>query len=139
MRISQEELYMPVFPPGCYMLFVWPLSHKNKLLTRRDTLIRRQHMHEDSCLLCCEKETCQPISILLLSCGTTYKWRGKKFSMCFSLQCSEFVNFESMTRVWLSNANNAALNAITAGMLSTTRKLRNDMLFFLDYRGLVYR
>ncbi|XP_044437368.1 ABC transporter C family member 10-like [Aegilops tauschii subsp. strangulata] len=120
MRISQEELYMPVFPPGCYMLFVWPLSHKNKLLTRRDTLIRRQHMHEDSCLLCCEKETCQPISILLLSCGTTYKWRGKKFSMCFSLQCSEFVNFESMTRVWLSNANNAALNAITAGDVAAT-------------------
>lgn len=33
--------------------------------------------------------------------------------------------------LWLNNTNNAALNKITAGMLSTTWKLCNDMFFCL--------
>lgn len=102
---------MPVFCPGCYMFCVWLLSH-NKLLTR-DTCMRN--------LACCavRKRPANLYSLVVMWYNVQVVWK----EIVNVLQCSEFVNFESMARVWLSNTNNAALNTITAGMLSTTWKL----------------
>ena len=107
--------------PPRVQFFLWLLS-KNKLLTQ-DNLAKRRTVNDNTCLLCSEKESINHLF----------------FEYCVAKLVLDYISellglrighdFESVARFWLANKKHKVTNTISAAVLWSFWKLRNELCF----------
>ena len=133
---------IPVFIPSIWSLlvppkihiFLWLMSH-NKMMTR-DNMQKREMDKPLDCVFCKEKET---ITHLFHECVVAKEiWAS--ISASFGAKLGD--NLESVSRFWVSQNKNSALNTICACTLWCIWKTRNSMIFdnhpWLDIKQILW-
>jgi hypothetical protein len=102
-------------------MFLWLLIN-NRVLTR-DNLAKRRKLEDESCLLCSEKETSQH---LFFDCAV-----AKQCWVIFSELLGTRVGSDitEIGKFWLSPKKYVLVNIITAVVLWSIWKLRNEFCF----------
>src|SRR3954469_6233403 len=115
------HIHQPVWkiriPPKIHV-FLWLLAN-NKIMPR-DNLQKRHIIKPLDCVFCCELET---VHHLFFDCIVA-KNIWKTVSSFLGKQIGN--NFESVSKFWLSEKNNAPVNLISSAVIWSLWKQRNS-------------